>query len=185
MLLVIGSWLLSAALPDANVNSLLSVTGVRWLFNHFTSMLATPFLVWSILVCMACSAMYESGYFRVIHLLVCSHVRLSRRQLFALRVSVGIVVVEMIVLGLLFLPKHAILLSVTGDIWTGGLRESILPSVCFIMVSGSLTYGMLSGTLQSIEAAGNALCAYGRQFLPLVLLYIECNLLVNMFLYVF
>lgn len=182
---VIGSWLLSAAMPDAPVNSLLSVAGIRWFFNHFTSMMATPFLVWSILVCFTCGAVYASGYFNVIFQLLLSRTKLSRRHSFAFRVSVGFIAVELIVVGLLCLPEHAILLSVTGNLWSGGLSESVLPCICFIVVSGALIYGVLSGTLPSVESVGNALCSFATQFLPFVLLYIECNLLVNMLFYVF
>ena len=41
LVLVLVSWILSAA-AVGSVRSLLSSEGIRWLFGHFASMLATP-----------------------------------------------------------------------------------------------------------------------------------------------
>ena len=53
IVLVLVSWLIAAAMPELAVRSLLSSEGIRWFFGHFIRNLATPFLVWILLLCIA------------------------------------------------------------------------------------------------------------------------------------
>ena len=50
VMLILVSWLLTAAVPEASMRSLLSSEGIRWFFGHFSDNLATPVLVWLLLV---------------------------------------------------------------------------------------------------------------------------------------
>ena len=52
LLLMLGSWLYSAAQPMSGVRSLLSGEGLRWMFGHFADFLAKPQLVWLLLLSM-------------------------------------------------------------------------------------------------------------------------------------
>ena len=47
--LILLSWILSAMRVDG-VRSLLSGEGVRWFFGNFTSMVASPWLAWLMLM---------------------------------------------------------------------------------------------------------------------------------------
>ena len=49
VLLILLSWLLSAALPASGVRSILSGQGIRWFMGHFGNILATPQLSWLLL----------------------------------------------------------------------------------------------------------------------------------------
>jgi p-aminobenzoyl-glutamate transporter AbgT len=48
--LVLISWLITAAIPEIAMRSLLSSEGIRWFFGHFVDNLATPVLVWMVLI---------------------------------------------------------------------------------------------------------------------------------------
>ncbi len=53
LLLMLVSWIWSAAVPASGVRSMLSSEGIRWFFGHFAEMLATPLLVWILLLAAA------------------------------------------------------------------------------------------------------------------------------------
>ena len=61
LLLVLVSWLLTAAMPDLAMRSLLSPEGIRWFFGHFTENIAQPLLVWLILFHIAFIAYRQGG----------------------------------------------------------------------------------------------------------------------------
>lgn len=42
IVLILVSWLMSAALPTSGVRSMLSGEGLRWFMGHFGNILATP-----------------------------------------------------------------------------------------------------------------------------------------------
>ena len=46
IVLVLASWLITAAMPDVFPRSLLSPEGIRWFFGTFTANLQSPWLVW-------------------------------------------------------------------------------------------------------------------------------------------
>ena len=52
VLLVLVSWLLSASMTEG-VHSLLSSEGIRWFVGQYVNMLASPLLVWLLLLSMA------------------------------------------------------------------------------------------------------------------------------------
>ena len=60
LLLFILSWLLSAMRLEG-VRSLLSSEGIRWFFGQFTANVASPWLVWLLLILIALGALQKSG----------------------------------------------------------------------------------------------------------------------------
>lgn len=61
VVVVLGTWLWSAAMPSSSVRPLLSDTGIRWFFGTFVSNLARPLLIWIILLDIAIGACVRSG----------------------------------------------------------------------------------------------------------------------------
>ena len=59
-MLVIVSWLLSATMMEG-VRSLLSSEGIRWFFGSYTDMMASPLLVWLLLMLSALGCLQQSG----------------------------------------------------------------------------------------------------------------------------
>ena len=100
-LLFILSWLLSATMME-NVRSLLSSEGIRWFFGNYTSILASPLLVWLLLLLIAGGALFQCAVFK-------KHQGIRDRL--ALRVSSVFVLIYLIIIALLTLMPHAILLS--------------------------------------------------------------------------
>ena len=58
--LILLSWILSAMRVDG-VRSLLSGEGVRWFFGNFTSMVASPWLAWLMLMLIALGCLQKCG----------------------------------------------------------------------------------------------------------------------------
>ena len=56
LLLILTSWVWSAAMPLSGVRSMLSSEGIRWYLGHFAELMASPFLVWLLLGAMAYGA---------------------------------------------------------------------------------------------------------------------------------
>lgn len=146
LLLVLLSWIISAAVPNAPLRSLLSSEGIRWFFGQFTQNLATPVLVWLLLGSIAYGAYMDSGMRSAI-----LHPRsLTFRERFALRVSYVIICVSVLVLLLLTAVPHAVLLSVTGDLFPSSFSDSFVAVVCFVICVSSVVYGVMSGRLKGI-----------------------------------
>lgn len=61
ILLMLTSWLLTAAMPEDYNRSLLSSEGIRWFFGQFQDHLASPVLVWLVLGGIAYGAFCRSG----------------------------------------------------------------------------------------------------------------------------
>lgn len=168
LLLVLLSWIISAAIPNAPLRSLLSSEGIRWFFGHFTQNLATPMLVWLLLGSIAYGAYNDSGLRNAL-----LHPRmLTFRERFALRVSGIIVGVFVLVLVLLTAVPHAVLLSVTGDLFPSSFSDSFVAVVCFIVSVASVVYGVMSGRLHGIVDIFQALAVGITYTYPLWLLYV-------------
>lgn len=179
-LLVLTSWLWGAALPDSQVRSLLSSGGIRWFFGSFVVNVASPLLVWLIVGAMAVSAVRESGLWRAL-----KHRSLTARQLFALRSSLVLAILEVVVLALLTVLPHAILLSVTGELFPSSFSVSLVPVISFVAASAAVFYGLSSGKLHSLHDVGHCLCAGGANLMPLLLLYVVSVQLFWSIVYVF
>ena len=61
--LILLSWLLSAAMPNSGVRSMLSGEGIRWFLGHFGTILATPILSWILLAAIALGCLKCCGVF--------------------------------------------------------------------------------------------------------------------------
>ena len=59
--LVLVSWLQTAAMPETFPRTLLNAEGIRWFFGRFTENLMQPMLVWLLLLCISLGALYRSG----------------------------------------------------------------------------------------------------------------------------
>mgnify|MGYP001069643078 CR=1 FL=1 len=51
--LVLVSWLQTAAMPETFPRTLLNAEGIRWFFGRFTENLMQPMLVWLLLLCIS------------------------------------------------------------------------------------------------------------------------------------
>lgn len=169
-LLVILSWLLSAMMMEG-VRSLLSSEGIRWYFGSFTTMMASPLLVWLLLILSALGCVQQSG---VVEL---SQARpITYRKCIALRVAFVFLVIYVAIIGLLTLMPHAILLSATGELFPSAFSRSLVPIVAFGFILFSVSFAMVAGhvrTFSDILQLVSFGIAKGAPFVIVLILFIQ------------
>ena len=177
---ILLSWLITAANPDWALHSLLSSEGIRWFFGSFVSNQLTSWLVYLMVESIAVGAFVRTKFLKALQR------RLSRqqRQRFPLtypeRIGLRIALVEFIafivVMVLLTLVPHAILLSVTGQLYPSSFSASLIPALSFILLVMSLSYGIASKTINSITTMHDML-TYGlllsSRYVPTYVLAIQ------------
>jgi len=169
--LILFSWIVNATDTGLNVRSLLSADGVRWFFGTFSADLAIKPLIWLILISVAIGAAYSSGLWRT----TLAAIRLKPiqyRARIALIAATAIGAVLLVAYGFLAFLPHAVLLSVTGNLWPSPFSASLIPSAAFILTSVSIIYGLQSGTLNDIDEAFRSLIQGPQVTAPLFPLYI-------------
>ena len=162
LLLVLVSWIWSAAMPMSGVHSLLSSEGIRWFLGRFAHVLATPLLVWILLLAMAWGCLHRCGLRRP----------QTYREHRALWFAVAFLAVYVGVVLLLTVMPHAVLLSALGTLWPSPFSASIVPVTAFGLLAASVVYGMVAGTFQSLADVYESLIEGIRQSAPLLLFYI-------------
>jgi len=165
LLLMLGSWLYSAAFPASGIHSMLSGEGIRWFFGRFAHVLATPLLVWIILLAMAGGTLTHSG---LLHAKRFSGYRERR----ALAIAIGFIVIYVVVMLLWTVTPHAVLLSATGALWPSPFSNSLVPVIAFGIMTFSILYGMIAGNLKSLQQVYDALLYGIRQASPLLIFYV-------------
>ena len=170
---VVLSWLVTAAKPEAALRSLLSADGVRWFYGHVVSNCAQPLLVWLLMAAMTTGCLRQSRLLDALPFI--SGVR-NYRQQFALRVVAVEAALFVLVFVLLTLVPHAILLDVTGRLWSTMMVYGLVPALCTVVTLLAVTYGVLSGSLSSLGSVFRSLTvgvAQWRRVWPLYFIAIE------------
>lgn len=177
IVLVLLSWLITAAMPEAFPRSMLSPEGIRWFFGSFTENMESPWLVGLLLIYIAWGTLQTSG---LLHF---------DRTIYRHRNALRLVLIELVlfvaVILLLTVVPHAILLNVMGGIEASSFSRSILPYICFAVIVMSLSFGAVSNRLQGIEAMGESLSEGIRMAAPYFVIYILANQLYSSIEYLF
>lgn len=145
VILVFLSWILAAANPGADIRSLLSSDGIRWIFGTFINNITTPILIWLLLLGIAMALMRMSGLYKA----VCHLRRTSYYERMALFVIAWELVIVVLLIVLLAFVPHAVLLSAVGRLWPSGFSSSIVPMLLISLSGMSATYGLMVGSLRS------------------------------------
>ena len=167
VVLVLASWLLSATMAG-NVRSLLSSEGVRWFFGGFTAMLASPWLVWLVLLAIAGGCLWQSGIVSIRLPLSSLHYR----QRVALRTALILMLIYAAAVLALTLVPHAVLLSATGRLFPSPFSRAFVPIVSFGVLLVSVAYGWASGSFRSIASIVSAMSTGIAAAAPLFILYV-------------
>lgn len=184
--LILTSWLVAAAMPDMAVRSLLSSAGIRWFFSNFADKVATPWLTWLIVMAIALGSIEYSGLWQAVVTIVRGNRHdLTSQQRFALRLSTALLAVEVVVMVLLTALPHAVLLSVTGELFPSSFSASLVPVTAFTGTTVAVLYGMLSSNLHGVYDIGQCMCSGCRWLMPLLLLYVLFAEFYGSALYVF
>ena len=175
-ILILASWLWTAARPESDVHSLLSSVGIRWFFGSFAGNEASVLLVWLILLSMAWGTFLQSGMAEAVRNVVRRQpYKLGSQKLLALEFAAGLLVIELIVMLLLIFMPHAVLLSVTGNMFPGPFSASIIPAFSFMIVSSSVFYGMMGDNLHTLTEVCDCLCSCRKWIMPLLLFYVTAR----------
>ena len=172
LLLVLLSWLLSAAMTEG-VRSMFSGVGVRWFFGSFVDVLASPWLVWLLLLAMAGGSLWES---RLLHVAVRrpakSNAAPNYRQRVALLTVVAFLLLYVAAIVALTAIPHAVLLSATGRLFPSAFSRALVPVVAFGVAVAGMVFGLMSGRFQTVADAVASLSNGVSRCAPLFLLYI-------------
>ncbi len=162
LLLILTSWVWSAAMPLSGVRSMLSSEGIRWFLGHFAELMASPFLIWLLLGAMAygavvrCRSLQGNSY------------RSSRARL----ISVVFLVIYVGVVLLLTVSPHAVLLSASGLLWPSPFSASLVPITVFGILLAAILYGVVAGTFQTLSEIYDSLVYGLRLCAPLLPIYV-------------
>ncbi len=162
LLLIILSWLLSATRLEG-VRSLLSSEGIRWFIGEFNHSVASPWLVWLILLLISGGCLWMT---------VPRKWRGGYRDKVACRVSLAFLIIYVGIICLLTLMPHAILLSTTGSLFPSAFSRALVPIVAFGICLVGLSFGLMSGRLRSLSDILESLSAGLRWGAPLIVIYI-------------
>lgn len=167
IMLVLFSWLLSATMQEG-VRSLMSAEGLRWFLGGFTTMLASPKLIWLLLFAMAGGCVWKSG------LLTLSFRSLlwGFRQRVALMTSLLILIIYIAVVMMLTAVPHAALLSATGQLFPSPFSRALVPLFTFGVMLTAVAYGWASGHYKSLTDVVSSWSWGVGWAAPLLVLYV-------------
>ena len=158
--LILLSWLITAAFPELPMRSMLSSEGIRWFFGSFVSNQLSPLLIYFIMIVMAAGACVRSRLYTTFCAMLSNmrshltksdnHYKIPYREKVGLRIALFEFIAYVIVMLLLTTVPHAILLSVTGQLFPSSFSSSFIPSLSLIIIIMSLSYGVASGTIDSV-----------------------------------
>ena len=162
-ILIFGSWIVSAAIPDSQIRPLIGAGGLRWFFSSFTEDMASPILVYIILITLTVNVFINSG--------ICELFSLKRKMNMQKKLALNVVLVELctfiVLIVLLTAMPHAVLLSVTGELFPSSFSKGLIPMLCFIVTILSISYGLVSGCIKGVYDIWDSMTT-GVNFLPAV-----------------
>jgi aminobenzoyl-glutamate transport protein len=179
-LLVILSWLLSA-LRVEGVRSLLSSEGIRWFFSSFNDLVASPVLVWLLLLMCALGCLQKSGVISIFG----RPKAMNFRDRLALYVAIAFLLIYGVIIILLTLMPHAILLSATGHLFPSAFSRSLVPIIAFGICIFSVSFGLMAGVMRNISDILQALSFGIAKGAPLIVFYLFAVQLVGCLRFVF
>lgn len=177
VLLILASWLLTAAMPDSFSRSLLSAGGIRWFFGRFVDNIESPLLVWLLLLSFVFGVVERSG---ILHYKASEY-----RQRIAMRLALFEGVFFILLMMALVMVPHAILLNVMGGLFPSSFSASLVPYCCFSLMVMSVSYGVMSDRLKSIVAVYEALVSGVGRLGGVFLLYLLIAQLYHIILFLF
>lgn len=179
LLIVFSSWLITAAFPEVNINSLLSGRGLRWFAGQFTNNLKNNMLVWLMLFSIDWGVYKTSGLHNILCKLLRRHCSFSELR-YRERVGIRLVLFGFlcfIALSIVFtmLPE-APLLSVTGSLFPSSFSSGLVPALSLIVVVSSLSYGIACGKLKTLSEIYNSISSglmFCSKLFPMYILLVQ------------
>ena len=179
-LLVILSWLLSAMRVEG-IRSLLSSEGIRWFFSSFNDLIASPVLVWLLVLMCALGCLQKSRVTTIFS----GKKSINFRDRLALYVALAFLLIYVVIIILLTLMPHAILLSATGHLFPSAFSRSLVPIIAFGISIFSVAFGLMSGVMRNLSDILQALSFGIAKGAPLLVFYLFAVQLVGCLRFVF
>lgn len=179
-LLVILSWLLSAMRVEG-VRSLLSSEGIRWFFSSFNDLIASPVLVWLLVLMCALGCLQKSRVTTIFG----GKKSINFRDHLALYVALAFLLIYVVIILLLTLMPHAILLSATGHLFPSAFSRSLVPITAFGICIFSVAFGLMAGVMRNLSDILQALSFGIAKGAPLLVFYLFAVQLVGCLRFVF
>ncbi len=179
-LLVILSWLLSAMRVEG-VRSLLSSEGIRWFFSSFNDLIASPVLVWLLVLMCALGCLQKSRVTTIFS----GKKSINFRDRLALYVALAFLLIYVVIILLLTLMPHAILLSATGHLFPSAFSRSLVPITAFGICIFSVAFGLMAGVMRNLSDILQALSFGIAKGAPLLVFYLFAVQLVGCLRFVF
>ena len=168
LIAVLGSWIFKAVNPELPIRSLLSAEGIRWMVGSIGDNLAGRGLVWLLLGSMAFGSVKFCGILDVPR----KWKAMSFWDHFGLMVALAELLVIVVLTLLLTVLPHAVLLGVTGNLYPSSFSKSLFFIVCLSVCLISVSFGVVSSRLRSLEEVCDCLVAGISYTLPLWLIYV-------------
>lgn len=181
ILLVVASWLVTAANPELYMRSMLGGEGIRWFFGRFTENQESPLLVWIVLGSIALGTIKKSG--------IANALRKNTAKDYRTRMALHVVVCELavafcLILLLTILP-HGILLSAVGELVPSSFSAGFFPTLAFVACVVALTYGFMTGKFASVHDAFESMTEGVMLAAPLMVVYVFVAEFYHSLLFVF
>lgn len=177
VLLILASWLLTAAMPDSFSRSLLSAGGIRWFFGRFVDNIESPLLVWLLLLSFVYGVVDHSG---ILHYKASEY-----RQRIAMRLALFEGIFFILLMLALVMAPHAILLNVMGGLFPSSFSASLVPYCCFSLMVMSVSYGVMSDRMKNVVSVYEALVSGVGRLGGVFLLYLLIAQLYHIILFLF
>lgn len=171
IIVIIGSWIVGAAVPSTHLRSMLSEEGIRWFVGNFAEIMGSQILVWILLASFATGVLRTSGITEVIKKII-HHERIEYRQRLALNILVITISMIICIMAYLTLMPQAVLLGASGKLFPSSFASGIVPIILFTITITAIIYGIVSQTIRSIHQITDAICHGVSSFAPLFLIYI-------------
>lgn len=153
------SWIISTAWQDSGVVSLLSPDGIRWFIGSHAKLLATPYIIWIILIGISAGILQGS--------------KLTKpKKGFALQFTILVFLLQLAAIILLAFTPHAVLLSATGRLLGSSFSAGAIPMLCFVTCTCAITYGTLDSRYTTLRQLYLAALNGISMATPYILLYI-------------
>ena len=168
LIAVLGSWIFKAVNPELPIRSLLSAEGIRWMVRSIGDNLAGRGLVWLLLGSMAFGSVKFCGILDVPR----KWKAMSFWDRFGVMVALAELLVIVVLTLLLTVLPHAVLLGVTGNLYPSSFSKSLFFIICLSVCFISVSFGVVSSRLRSLEEVCDCLVAGIAYTLPLWLIYV-------------
>ncbi len=168
ILLVLLSWVLSVVVPDWNLRSLLDGEGLRWLLAKHSELLASPLLVYMLLLSIAYGCITQSGVGRA---LLRMH-NLSYRERIAMKHTIIVICIWVAILLFLAVGPNALMLAVDGAIYPSPFSAAFISLVALGLCVVASTFGVLSGRFDKLQDLYDASVVGVKMSAPLLVMYL-------------